>query len=142
MNIGCTKNEVCAYCSMLKYKQLLYNLPNCSVTQDSPFFQTSLGGWLSKPMFVQQTHLYLSLLHINPSDYSGHSYRGGGATSAAMAGLADWEIKLLGRWKSNVYLRYIKAPVSMLVGFAPRMAVMLQKENVFKFRQPYLQNIL
>ena len=35
--------------------------------------------------------------------YSGHSFRRGAATSARMAGVADHNIQLLGRWRSDAY---------------------------------------
>ena len=40
--------------------------------------------------------------------YSGHSFRRGAATSARMAGVADHDIQLLGRWRSDAYKRYIE----------------------------------
>ena len=40
--------------------------------------------------------------------YSGHSFRRGAATSARMAGVADNDIQLLGRWRSDAYKRYIE----------------------------------
>ena len=41
-------------------------------------------------------------------NYSGHSFRRGAATSARMAGVADHDIQLLGRWRSDAYKRYIE----------------------------------
>ena len=40
--------------------------------------------------------------------YSGHSFRSGVATTAAVNGIEDHQIKLLGRWKSTAYQRYIQ----------------------------------
>ena len=80
-------------------------------------FQFSNGCVMTRALFVQQTKMYLSLLGFNSSQYSGHSFRSGGATTAAAAGLLDWEIKLLGRWTSDAYRRYIRTPVAMLVKF-------------------------
>ena len=40
--------------------------------------------------------------------FSGHSFRKGGATSLALAGCPDSFIRVMGRWSSDAYLRYIK----------------------------------
>ena len=40
--------------------------------------------------------------------YSSHSFRRGAATSARMVGVADHDIQLLGRWRSDAYKRYIE----------------------------------
>ena len=45
-----------------------------------------------------------------PGNYSSHSYRIGAATSAALAGVPDRVIKVLGRWFSDCYVRYIRTP--------------------------------
>ena len=47
---------------------------------------------------------------IDVSRYSGHSFRRGGATALAKAGVPDSAIQLHGRWKSNAFLRYIAMP--------------------------------
>ena len=52
---------------------------------------------------------------IDPHQYSGHSFRIGGATSAAVAGLNDYEIKLLRRWSSDCYKCYIRSPLSLFL---------------------------
>jgi integrase len=40
-------------------------------------------------------------------DYKGHSFRRGGATSLARAGVQSYTIKKMGRWKSNAFQLYI-----------------------------------
>ena len=70
---------------------------------------------LSKYMFVNNTKLVLALLGYDVTKYSGHSYRAGAATTAAMIGMSDYEIKLLGRWKSRACSSYIREPIPLLV---------------------------
>jgi hypothetical protein len=100
ITIACTAKQVCAYCSMLKFC-LVRDL---HASQTQPLFIYTNGQILSRELFVSQTKKYMSRIGLNPEHYSGHSYRIGGATSAAVSGLKDWEIKKLGRWKSSVYI--------------------------------------
>ena len=45
----------------------------------------------------------LSAAHLPAKDYAGHSFRIGAATTAAMIGLEDSTIQILGHWKSSSY---------------------------------------
>ena len=47
---------------------------------------------------------------LNPARYKGHSFRIGAASHAADRGLSDAQIRVLGRWKSNAFHRYIRIP--------------------------------
>ena len=104
-----------------------------------PFFSVN-GIVLTKDLFIRETRLRVAMIGLDPLQYSGHSFRSGSATTAAMAGMSDWEIKVLGRWTSDAYQRYIRAPVTMLSSFASRMSnVSLSSE--FNYRNPYITNI-
>ena len=46
------------------------------------------------------------LYGLDPHRISSHSLRIGGATSMAAAGMSEYEIKLMGGWKSDVFLEY------------------------------------
>ena len=48
----------------------------------------------------------LAAANIDMSQYCGHSFRIGAATTAARAGVEDSLIKTMGRWESVAYLRY------------------------------------
>ena len=41
---------------------------------------------------------------------TSHSFRNGVATSKSQTGYSDEEILTLGRWRSDAFLRYVKAP--------------------------------
>ena len=71
---------------------------------DSLLFETADG--FTRELVISQLREILTLLGFR-GHYSGHSFRRGAATSAREAGLADNEIMLLGRWKSEAYRRYI-----------------------------------
>lgn len=107
--IGCSGHEVCALCAAQRYLQL--RLKKFAAKPLDPFFIFENGQYLTKSAFVNQIKLFLSLTGIDPSKYSAHSLRAGGATDAALSGLQDWEIKQLGRWSSSTYQRYIRIPL-------------------------------
>ena len=115
--ISCSSSSLCFVCAcrhMLARRQSV-GLP---FSGSSPLFLLCGGYPLTKSEFVKQTQFYLSLLGKDSRCYSGHSYRSGSATSAAEAGMPDWQIKLLGRWNSDAYQRYIRAPRSLLISFS------------------------
>lgn len=58
---------------------------------------------------------------VDPSPFSGHSFRVGAATTAARVGIQDATIKMLGRWRSTAYQRYIRTPQSELATFSSRL---------------------
>ncbi|KAK6168675.1 hypothetical protein SNE40_019866 [Patella caerulea] len=62
---------------------------------------------LSRSLFIGYLKKLLIRLGIDSSQYSGHSFRIGAATSAARQGVPDHLIQSLGRWKSLTYTRYI-----------------------------------
>ena len=58
-------------------------------------------------MFITHLRLCLRKLGLNPSCYSGHSFRRGGASFALQCGIpAEW-IRLQGDWSSDAYQRYL-----------------------------------
>lgn len=138
IHVGCSKQKVCAYCAMLEYIKLA---SASGKNGPMPLFQFQTGAVLTKHLLVQQTRLYLSLAGIAPDRFTSHSYRLGGASAMASAGMADWEIKLGGRWRSDTYQRYIKAPPNLLVSFAERMATPLLQNSHYQQRNPYINNI-
>ena len=50
-----------------------------------------------------------------PGNYSSHSFRIGAATSAALSGVPDRVIKILGQWSSDCYSRYIRTPPHVIL---------------------------
>jgi len=113
--IGCTSNPIlCAHCSL---RQVVVGR-----SSESPLFMFTNGSPLSKYVFVRATRLALSLLGYPSHQYSGHSFRAGAATTAASVGMSGHEIQLLGRWRSNAYVRYIRSPINLLCSFAPRLS--------------------
>lgn len=57
--------------------------------------------------FVSRLRSLLSAIGLKDTDYSGHSFRRGGATLAFRLGLSISEIKLRGDWRSSAVEKYI-----------------------------------
>ncbi len=94
----------------------------------------SLCNDKSKPLFSFHDGRYLtcgllsetlrSLLHATPhkGNYTSHSFRIGAASTAAAANIPDWLIKVLGRWSSDCYQRYIRTPSNIIDGVSRKLA--------------------
>ena len=76
----------------------------------APFFLLPDNQALSRRFFIEKVKSSLQRLGHNPSLYNGHSFSIGAATSAAKAQVSDHLIRVLGRWSSDCYIRYIRVP--------------------------------
>ena len=86
----------CTVCTLQHLYSIDPQLPH------APLFLGLNGCWLSHSTFI--AHLNLSLLVAGQSSqYTGHSCRHGTASSAIAVGYSDYEIQLLGHWRSDVY---------------------------------------
>ena len=113
--IGRTGCEICPVAALLSYAVI-------RGTQPGPFFLKSTNRPLLKQAFVTEIRSILSTLGFPADQYAGHSFRIGAATSAALAGVEDSTIQLLGRWQSAAFLRYIRTPQEELASVATAMA--------------------
>jgi hypothetical protein len=59
--------------------------------------------------FTFPTHLSatIRLCGLDLARYNGHSLRVGAASYAARRGMSDPHVRLMGRWKSNAFHKYI-----------------------------------
>ena len=119
--LACTGTPVCGYCAML---YMLKGRSQCGLGMSdlSPLFLYHDGPCLTRSAFQRSTKSALAQLGLDATKFSGHSYRSGSATTAAMCGLSDHEIKLLGHWSSSAYQRYIRAPDTLLASFSWQLA--------------------
>ena len=83
-------------------------LSNTVGSPDSPLFEVAPGIPLQRDQFISCIRSALHQAGFDSRLYAGHSFRRGGATSAANAGFSDHEIQLLGRWRSDAYKLYIE----------------------------------
>lgn len=93
-------------CPVAALKRVWLENPNRSPT--APLFEDPDGKALSYTHFIASIRTALELAGYNPSLYAGHSFRRGAASAAAAAGYSDYEIQLLGRWRSDAYKLYIE----------------------------------
>lgn len=75
-----------------------------------PLFRTLDGQAVSRNLFT--THLATIFRHcgLDTTRYKGHSFRIGTATFAAECGFSDSQIRMMGRWKSDAFRKYIRGP--------------------------------
>jgi len=118
--VGLAHHTVYAVCTLKTNLHLQHAHPRS--TPSSPLFRLSSGLPLARRDLTTFLSTLLQLKGLDPQHYSGHSFCIGGATSATIAELNDYEIKLLGRWSSNCYKRYIRSPLSLFLMVAPCIA--------------------
>jgi hypothetical protein len=80
-----------------------------SMRSEDPVFSIH-GERVGRTWVTKQLRKCLAKIGLEPSHYSGHSFRKGGASSLAERGVPDSIIKVMGRWKSVAYQRYITVP--------------------------------
>ena len=112
--VGRTNKPLCPVSALLAYMVMRGKGPG-------PLFIFQDGKPLSRPRFVTEIKRALSAAGIDPKPYSGHSFRIGAAMTAANQGVEDSTIKMLGRWKSSAYQRYIKTPREQLASISKKL---------------------
>ena len=87
-----------------------------SSTRNSTTVIFKNGDLLTRSSLVRHLRQVLQASGVNPALFSSHSFRIGGATAAATAGLPSWQIQELGRCQT--FHRYVWVPNAALHGFA------------------------
>ena len=85
-------------------------------TTNSPLFLDSQfsSSPLTRNSFISLLKQTLTAAGYVDTHFSGHSFRIGACTSGAAAGVQDHLLKVLGRWTSSCYSRYIRTPPASL----------------------------
>lgn len=91
-------------------------------TKAGPLFQWEGGVPLRKSKFISAVRQALASQGVDSTKYAGHSFRIGAATTAAMHGVPESTIKLLGRWESSAYQTYIQTPREKLASLSKSLA--------------------
>ena len=82
------------------------------VRADDPFLSYRNKWCLSYSVFQDAIKTVAFRLGLDPSRFSTHSCRIGGASLLAAAGMQDYMIQIIGRWKSLAFLTYIRSASS------------------------------
>lgn len=95
------------FCPVSAYKRMCEFIP---ASTESPAFLIESRGKLiplAYNQFQNKLKQLISLIGLNPLLFSSHSFRRGGATLLANAGIPSNMIQLMGDWKSDAYKKYI-----------------------------------
>jgi hypothetical protein len=94
-------------------------------------FQDLRGNPMTYTALLRSIKIAIQRLQLDAANYGGHSLRAGGATSLALCGYPDSMIKILGRWKSLAYQRYIKLDPHTFHDVSNDMATQAAKPSLF-----------
>ena len=110
IRIGATGNDLCPVRLMHRYLSV------------HPFRQGPLFV-LSATRFITRVDMVNLLTRCLPglSNINTHSFRIGGASAAASAGIPDSTIQILGRWSSDAYRRYIRVSNGSVISLSQRI---------------------
>ncbi len=74
------------------------------------FFLDNVGRLLHRRTLVKVMKLALVQAEMNKFSLNAHSLRTGSITDLALRGVSADKIRIMGRWSSDAYLKYIKPP--------------------------------
>ena len=107
IHLGQTSTPLCLVAAVLAYLSIRPSTPG-------PLFIFHDGTPLSRIQLISHLRHALSQVGVNPTNFSGHSFRIGAASTAAAAGFSDSFIQKLGRWQSTAFTAYIRTPIDNL----------------------------
>ena len=113
--LGRTGRDLCPVAALLAYMAV-------RPAAQGPLFVEVDGTPLTRDKLVTAVRQALQQAGVQSVRYSGHSFRIGAATTAAQAGLEDSMVKMLGRWESSAYQRYIRTPRDTLAAISVHLA--------------------
>lgn len=111
IRFGRIGGSMCPVAAFSQY--LVYRGTHCG-----PWFVLSTGEFVTRKLVCA----FLKISVTDSLDLNTHSFRIGGASAAASCGIPDSAIKILGRWSSDCYRRYIHLPDRVLKNWCSNMA--------------------
>ena len=106
-----------------------------------PSFRSEDRQPLTRTKLVSFLKATLTAAGIDPTHYSGHSFRIGAATTAAANGISDFTVQTLGRWTNDSYLRYTNATSSPGTAVSELGKVSSTAGSLVLMRQPLSDKI-
>lgn len=86
----------------------LYQLCLKQFHATGPLFRLNNGCPVSTTTFRAVLRKCVQYMNLDPSLYTTHSFRIGGATLAHQQNMSDTELQRLGRWKSSAFKKYLR----------------------------------
>ena len=106
---NCQKNA--CICPVRLVQKYLLIRPHCP----GPLFIHFNHSPVTRYQFAAVLRKALQFLNLDSTRIKTHSFRIGAATWAASEGCSNETIQSLGRWRSGVFQRYIRVPVSSML---------------------------
>lgn len=113
--LGRTNCALCPVAATLRYMVSRGGSPGI-------FFRFEDGKPLTRDRLVARVRTAIASVVADSTNYAGHSFRIGAATTAALQGIPDSLIKTLGRWQSSAYQLYIRTPSDTLCAVSRALA--------------------
>ena len=111
IRIGSTGNVLCPV-------RALYNYMMIHPQPLGPLFIFSTGAFLIRADVIDLLRVSLPGMPL----INTHSFRIGGASAAASAGVPDSTIQILGRWSSDAYRRYLRISDETVCDISSRLS--------------------
>lgn len=94
-------NSLCPVRTLFKYIRTL-------TKQKGPLFRFQSGCPVTSSFFRRMLKSCVEECQLDPSKYTTHSFRIGGATLAYDRHFSEAQIQQLGRWSSQAYTKYLR----------------------------------
>ncbi len=92
------------YCPVLALKEYIRVRPKGNVL----LFVDRAGRNLTRSMLVRVMKVIFSQAHLDTTLFNTHSFRTGRTTDLAAKGVSAEKIRVIGRWSSDAYMKYIR----------------------------------
>ena len=97
------RSDICPVQNLLEYLSV-------RGLTDGPLFRMPSGSAVPRTSFTKFLSMLFRGCGLDTMKYKGHSFRIGAATFAAECGFSDAQIRAMGRWRSDAFLKYIRIP--------------------------------
>jgi hypothetical protein len=119
-----------ATCPLKAIEEMKEQSPHPPPFPDSPLFRMEDGSPLSAKRFRKRLKTLTTAQLKDGEKYTGHSCRRGGAQALFDAGVPATQIKIIGRWKSDSFLRYIGVTLNHMLRTSALMARALTSQRL------------